>query len=385
MVSHEWPTAGRYTGGHGAHFAALSRALADLGIPVTVVTGEPHAESWTHPGVRIVTCPDATGGPVRYVEPIARGYRLSRAIEATAPDVVYGPEYGAWFWRSALRSGRPYKIVSKLATSLEQIFEIEPTLDQGPIQDRLAMRAQTHLERIQTQHADALIPVSRALHTWTIDRWGVGNKPAAVIPNCVDSHELDSTREVAQRPIVVSVGRLCGWKGTDVLIRAMEQRWRAGSELDLVLAGREDSLNGVSVDQFINDNVSPGFQHRVLRTGHLSRERVLELLKSAHIATFPSRFEGFGIAALEAKYFGRPSVLTSGSGFDDFSSNGEDCLLVAPGNVDQLSYALAVLESDRERRTTIQAGARSIGQQHTAAALAPRVATYLEQVCAGKA
>jgi glycogen(starch) synthase len=59
--------------------------------------------------------------------------------------------------------------------------------------------------------------------------------------------------------------------------------------------------------------------------------------------TCPSRWEGFGNAALEVKAIGTPLVVTTGSGFDDFCEDGVDALMVPRDDRSALSGAIGRL------------------------------------------
>ena len=76
----------------------------------------------------------------------------------------------------------------------------------------------------------------------------------------------------------------------------------------------------------------------------------------------PSRWEGFGNVALEVKAIGTPLIVTSGSGFDDFCTDGVDCLMVPPADSSKLAAALQrLIESPRLGRALAERALAGIG------------------------
>lgn len=103
------------------------------------------------------------------------------------------------------------------------------------------------------------------------------------------------------RIIVTNVGRLAAEKNQQLLIRAVscipKPNWY------LVIAG--DGELRCELEQMIH---SYGCADHVKLLGELSPEEIGELLIASDIFAFPSRFEGFGIAILEAMMMGLPVI-----------------------------------------------------------------------------
>jgi glycosyltransferase involved in cell wall biosynthesis len=94
-----------------------------------------------------------------------------------------------------------------------------------------------------------------------------------------------------------------------------------------------------------------------------------EALAEASVFALSSRFEGFGMVAVEAMSRGLPVVsFDCPHGPGEIVTHGRDGLLVAPEDVDGLSAALEELMVDPVRRAALGAAAR-----RTAAAYHPDV------------
>ncbi|BDH58482.1 hypothetical protein MTP03_34210 [Tsukamurella sp. PLM1] len=85
-------------------------------------------------------------------------------------------------------------------------------------------------------------------------------------------------------------------------------------------------------------------EHRVLRavefTGALDHEELVAQLHSADALVIPSRYEPFGIVALEGAATGIPVIATTAGGLADFIRSGETGESVEPADVPGLTAAI---------------------------------------------
>ncbi|MGA9431217.1 MAG: glycosyltransferase family 4 protein [Xanthobacteraceae bacterium] len=102
------------------------------------------------------------------------------------------------------------------------------------------------------------------------------------------------------QPILLNVGRLTAQKNQDVLIRALACLPQA----HLVLAGagaRDDSFHALAATLGVDD--------RLHRLGALPSDDIANLYAAADLFVFPSTWETFGLAAVEAGMAGLPMVV----------------------------------------------------------------------------
>jgi len=102
------------------------------------------------------------------------------------------------------------------------------------------------------------------------------------------------------QPILLNVGRLTAQKNQDVLIRALACLPQA----HLVLAGA-----GAKNDSFHALAVTLGVDDRLHMLGALSANDIADLYAAADVFVFPSIWETFGLAAVEAGMAGMPMVV----------------------------------------------------------------------------
>ena len=163
---------------------------------------------------------------------------------------------------------------------------------------------------------------------------------------------VEMTRRVGTRPTLLFVGRLVGYKGVDVLLRALP-----GLDADTVIVGDgplRGSLEALACDLGISD--------RVRFLGEVPGDELLAWYHACDALVLPSvtRQEAFGMVQLEAMLCGRPVVSTAlGTGVSWVNQHEHTGLVVPPGDVGELRKALACLLDNAELRQMLGMAARA--------------------------
>lgn len=156
----------------------------------------------------------------------------------------------------------------------------------------------------------------------------------------------------ADEPVVVTLGRLAPDKGNDRAIRALVQL--PGARLVVVGGGQEEqALRRLAAEVGVAD--------RVVFAGELPQTEVPDALRAADVFAFPTvRDEAAGLVMLQAMATGLPVVASRSGAVPDYvRTEGEDAVLVPPGDVEALAAALRPLLADPElRRSRGEAGRR---------------------------
>lgn len=148
-------------------------------------------------------------------------------------------------------------------------------------------------------------------------------------------------------PIVFCLGMKAYNKGTHDLVSAMRLHWEAGGAGRLVLAG-------ASQPEFRRFWASqPALVHeRTLVLDYVSEEEKRDLLAAGDVFVMASRSDTFGIAYLEAWFYGKPVIGALAGGVPQVIREGVDGFLVPFGSPRALRNRIRQLLTDptlRER------------------------------------
>lgn len=222
------------------------------------------------------------------------------------------------------------------------------------------------------------IAVSRDIAALLVERMRWPAEKIDVIYNAVRLDRFDGGHSAAalrtqlgagdERPIVLTTARLDAQKGHPVLLRAAVE-----------LPGVVFALAGEGPDRAALEAqaASLGIEGRVVFLGH--RTDVPELLSACDVFALPSLFEGSSLAVLEAMAARRPVVSSAIGGTDELIADGEDGLLVPPGDTGALATALRRLLDDAALRSALAHRARErVERDFTPAATCEHVTRVYE-------
>jgi glycosyltransferase involved in cell wall biosynthesis len=134
---------------------------------------------------------------------------------------------------------------------------------------------------------------------------------------------------------------MTGQKGVDVLLRAFAQVERQHPTVKLILAG-----DGPDRAALMHLAKSLGLQ-RVMFLGW--RTDAGNILADINLLVVPSRWEGFGLVALEAMAMGKPVAASRVSALPEIVVPEETGLLLTPGSVEEVANAMMTILSDPKR------------------------------------
>lgn len=136
-------------------------------------------------------------------------------------------------------------------------------------------------------------------------------------------------------------------------IRAMRHLAARHPDLTLVLPGGV----GPAEEAVLAEIGRLGLEKSVIRTGRLPTASVLALIEGAAATVFPSRYEGFGIPALESMSLGTPVVVSDAGALVEVV--GEAGAVFPAGDDEQLAIEVhRVLSEDGRREALVDGGRR---------------------------
>ena len=205
---------------------------------------------------------------------------------------------------------------------------------------------------------DHWLAVSRHTATQQEGRYG---RATSVIHNGVDAerfHAVGRNPDLrkawgvpANARLIVSTGRLVGWKGLRVVVSALP---RLDRDVHYLVVGA-----GSEAEPLRAHAAALGVADRVHLPGRIEHPKLPEVLSQADIYVQPSiGEESFGISVVEAMACRLPVLASNFSALPEVVADGETGMLVAPGDVGAWTSALAGLLADPARRQRMGAAAR---------------------------
>lgn len=192
--------------------------------------------------------------------------------------------------------------------------------------------------------------------------------------NGFDSRLLEEKPLVTDPPFILFLGRFDIYmKGLDLLIPAfLKLRKELSKPLKLVIAGAASGKTLTAVQGLI-----PEHENAIELIPNVSEEKKRELLRSCLFFCSPSRFEGWGIAALEANASGKPVLVSRADGFLDSIKEGFSGMMVPVEDGAALVEAMRKLCEDVALREELGSHAREWASQFTWNEIAERERLWL--------
>jgi glycosyltransferase involved in cell wall biosynthesis len=245
----------------------------------------------------------------------------SLKASGTSFDIIEYPECGA---EGFFCKGAAVVTVARLHTPWEiiQRFDELP----GPVSDRMAL---TFLEKSTTRQSVAVSSPTHALAHLMEKRWGL--KQVTVYPNPIPVASYAATKGGGW----IYTGRIERRKGVETLLNAYAALQRDHPLPPLTLLGRPYGRlkNGMEYAEHIKRIIAEkGIGERVAWIPGVPTNEVASYLARSSVAFFPSLWENFPYACLEAMASGCAVAASCCGGFPEMIDDTATGLLFEPGN-----------------------------------------------------
>ena len=357
VVSWEYPPV--VVGGLGRHVHHLATELARAGHDVVVLSRQPTgSDGLTHPGTDMVS----------------EGVRVI-AVAEDPPHFVFGEDMMAWVLalghaliRAGLELGRPRNVggerrwvpevvhahdwlVAHPAIALAEHFDVplvstfhatEAGRHSGWVSGRVNKQVHS-VEWWMAAESDAVITCSASMRDEVHRLFGTQPSEIHTIHNGIDIDAWPFMRRVSHDgpPRLLFAGRLEFEKGVQDAIAALARIRRTHRGAVLTVAGDGTQLPWLR--EVARD-------HKVSRAvrfvGAVDKAGLAELMNDCDVMVLPSRYEPFGIVALEAAATGAPLVTSTAGGLGEAVTDRVTGLSFAPADVGGLTAAIRVALSD---------------------------------------
>lgn len=314
--------------------------------PASYLAGPLHDPPYVH------RHPVRTLGPIAYPVPLG----LNRTLETGNGGLIHA--HGFWY--------APADIAARVAKHRGIPFVFNPYY--AP-RTKPLWRLYRHAIGAQTlATADAVVVISPQEEA-ALRHDGFPLRRVALIPPGINGKEFSDTAEnpFARRgmrgPVLFFAGRITRAKGVDILLRALSLILNAEndpSSVHLAIAG-EDFGDRAEFER-LADRL--GITRAVTWLAHLPREELLAAYRHASVFVFPSRFEAFGIAPLEAQAAGCPVVATNVASLPFVVQHEQTGLLCRPEDPADVAAKVVTLLHNRALSTRLAAAGRTRVHRH---------------------
>ena len=347
VVSGIWPPD---VGGPASHGPALASFLHERGHGVEVVTtaASPPAE----PAYPVHWVSRRLPSGVRHAAAVAEIARHARRA-----DVVYATSMVRRAAAGSTAARRP--LVVKLVA--DEAYERTRRTGgyTGTLEEFQSVPGGVRLRALRRTRDRAL---RRAVHVFCPSEylrrialgWGVDPARVSVLPNPAPALPVLPPRDELRRaleldgPTLAFAGRLTSQKALDVALVAVA----AVPGIALVLLGDGPERPGLE-----RLAAELGLDGRVRFLGGGSRDDVLRLFRAADASLLSSAGANFPHTVVEALAVGTPVVATSVGGVGEVVRDGENGLLVPPGDAAELAAAIRRLFAEEGLRDRLAAAA----------------------------
>jgi glycosyltransferase involved in cell wall biosynthesis len=168
------------------------------------------------------------------------------------------------------------------------------------------------VERFGLHMCDRVIAVSEYTRNLIVEHYQVPADKIEAVHNGIDPQKVFRAEHHVPEKIVAFVGRLTHQKGPFFLLETAMKVIARYPEVRFVVAGTGDKMK-----EMINWTAYKGLSRHFLFTGHVTRQKVAQLLSVADVYFMPSVSEPFGLSAVEAAQFGIPCVISRQSGVSE--------------------------------------------------------------------
>ncbi|MFO0687655.1 MAG: glycosyltransferase family 4 protein [Myxococcota bacterium] len=375
------------SGGQGIYLWFLAREMARLGHAVDVYVGPPYPDPM--PFARVTELPNQQFwakwvlGQTDQIVPRERPLQVLSPLnfyELAASRIGFLPELFAFSFRAfrriadELRAGARYDLVHDVQClgygllGLRALgLPVVTTVHHPLTVDRRAsfIRDESLLQAIGTmkfypigmqsfvaRRLDAVLTSSEVSRRQIVQDFGVAPDRLVNVRNGLDTDWFRPDPGVAKRPgEILCVGRSSDPnKGIRTLVRALA---KLPAEIRLTLVdddNRDNKVRRWAAEQGVLD--------RLTLTGRVGSAELLGLYRRAELVVVPSRYEGFGLPAVEALACGTPVVATRAGALAEVMERTGGGLLAPRDDPDALAAAIATLMADPARRDALARSGR---------------------------
>ncbi len=260
-------------------------------------------------------------------------------VELRQAGIPFERLSGPWRLASAVRRGRPDLVHTHLvhADVYGALVAGAPIVSTKHNPDPFRTGPWRFVERALARRAARVIAISEAVRTFSVNKVRLPPEKVVTVHYGLDTlPEPWATNPPLPipdgAPLLLCVARLTPQKGVDTAIRALAQV--PGATLLVLGEGPERGRLELLGHEL-------GVADRVLMPGRVGD--VATLYRSCDVVVHPARWEGFGLAMLEAMLAAKPVVAARAGSAPELVADGMTGLLFPPEDADTLARDISIV------------------------------------------
>lgn len=396
------PLGAKDTGGQVVYVLELSRKLDELGYDVDIWTrrfeDQPEIDIVTD-NVRVVRVP--CGGP----DFIPKEYLYEHlpewcenALEVITENDIEYEFVNSHYWDAGVAGQRLADVLGvrhvhtphSLGTWKRDQMETDGDDD---LERKYNFKARIAHEKQLYEKCDLVIPTSQIQEEILRDDYGIEAEKCRMIPPGYDDTRFFPVSEASRQAVrdrldfdgdvVLALGRLAVNKGYDLLINAFQYVAERLPDASLYLAvGGEDMEPSEKrlLDELKEQCESLALTDKVVFGGWVANEEIADYYRAADVFVLPSRYEPFGMTAIEAMACETPTVMTTRGGLFQTVTFGKHALYADPFDEADLGMTIyKALKHQRLKENIARNGSQRVRGLFTWSAIAQQLVAAVEE------
>ncbi len=381
----------------------LMRQLGRRGVLVDAFTRsqsslEPHVPDIDlGPGVRVIhviagpEAPLSKAEAYRHLPQFVAGVRAFRAAHGVHYDLYHSHYWMSGWVAQRLAVRRPAPIVQMFHT-----LGAMKDLSRGP-DDPPEIEPRWLVEHELMQSVDAVVAATAVDRQHMVELYDADPGRLRVIPPGVDlglfrpipqAEALAWLGDGPEHRMILFVGRMDPVKGLDTLVQAMalliqeQPEWRKGACLCIVGGDKPDDPAALDETARRIDRLRAelGLADFVTFLGPQSQADLPFYYSAAQVVVVPSRYESFGMVALEAMACGAPVIASDVGGLSTLVRDGRTGFLVPDGDPVALAARLKLLFNNKPLRDELGCHGMAVADAYGWPVIAERIENLYEEV-----
>lgn len=404
-IAAEPPLGAADTGGQVVYVLELSRKLAQLGFEVDIWTRRFEDQTEIEevaPRVRIVRMP--CGGP-NFLDKEYLVRHLSEWAEHALRFIkAHGLKYqfiNSHYWDAGFAAARLSEALNtphvhtphSLGIWKKQLMERDFPQDSQRFEQKYNFTQRINEETLLLRTCDEVIATTPPQVDMIVGDYGAPAERVHMIPPGYDDNRfypvsVASRNSIRQRlgfngPVVLALGRLARNKGYDLLIDAftLVASRIPDAVLYLAVGGAHMNDNEQAIMDALREQVvALGLQGRVIFGGYVADAELADYYRAADAFALCSRYEPFGMTAIEAMACGTPTVITTHGGLYRAVTFGRHALYADPFDREDFGISLVkMLRHPRLAQRLSRMGAHKARSLFTWTGIAQQLVSLIEE------